>query len=531
MDKDYVDKFIKESLYNHETQIDNDLLWAAIEQKKSANRINAFGILGLLGALLVAGFVLVNFPSKESENNSVLSTERIVNSDNTSAESIKSLVLLNSDESKDVINVTKSKSESFVQGNTAEQSESTSTEERSKNAIITETTNNNLQQANNKTNKTDIADVAHFNTSKIQINSTQENLNDNTFSSQSFTNIQEDKNINQVNSGGFVNSSEITKSKDILDNSDIKFSTHYNENSASSSAKNVNSFSIDKISIVENNLQTNSISRHVKNLNLLESNVSYLNPGKAILPSPQLSDCPTFGSKKRNLYLQVYTIFDYVKPSFTSGSDNMSYKNERERTQSYAPSLRAGIQAKYLFTNGLYIKGGFEYGIVREKYKDRIVDTLTTIEPNQLISFFETSPGDTTFIYGNAPVTTISASNWNVSNSYKTFDIPILIGYQISKGSWTYGLELGVIHNIKMTTKSFILDSSLKPRLAPEYYKNSISQTLTGGVTLGYNLTPDVKILGLLQFKHNLSLINSTVNPIDQKNLHIGLGAGAEYRF
>ena len=25
MDKDYVDKFIKESLYNHETPIDNDL--------------------------------------------------------------------------------------------------------------------------------------------------------------------------------------------------------------------------------------------------------------------------------------------------------------------------------------------------------------------------------------------------------------------------------------------------------------------------------------------------------------------------
>ena len=304
--------------------------------------------------------------------------------------------------------------------------------------------------------------------------------------------------------------------------------TTSDQSTASGSTDNISTTSK---SVIENAIGLNTTSRQIKGLDQLESQTIFLDTEALMFPSYQRSDCPTFGIKKRNLYLQAYTIFDFINYSFASSPDNINYRNERERTQSYSPSFRAGLQAKYLFKNGLYVKAGLEYGVVRERYKDRIVDTLVTIEPDQLISFFETSPGDTTFIYGNAPVTTISASNWNVQNSYKTIDIPIMVGCQISKGNWTYGLELGVLNNIRLTTKSFILDTTLKPRLAPEYYKSSIKQSLTGGINLGYSLTPDIKLLGLLQFKQNLSFINSSVNPIDQKNLHIGLGAGIEYRF
>jgi len=286
-----------------------------------------------------------------------------------------------------------------------------------------------------------------------------------------------------------------------------------------------NNLNLENFSLTEIRNTTSS------NLVELERHPLFLKSNRTVSPNLQQTDCPTFGVKKRNLYVQAYSIFDYVNTNFKSSPEDIEYLNERDRTQSTLPSIRAGLQAKYLFSNGLYIKGGFEYGVIRERYKDRIVDTLITIEPDQLISFFETSPGDTTYIYGPAAVTTISATNWNVVSTYRTIDIPILIGYQVNKGNWTYGLELGIINNVKLTTKSFILDTNNTPRLAPEYYKTSINQSLTGGISLGYGLSPDIKILGLLQFKQNLTFINSIENQIDQKNLHIGLGAGIEYRF
>ncbi|MDB4439079.1 hypothetical protein N9176_02400, partial [bacterium] len=71
MDKDYIDKYIKESLYDHETKIDNDLLWAAIEQKKSRGGTKIFGILGMLAVLLVAGFALLQMQNDITINNNI----------------------------------------------------------------------------------------------------------------------------------------------------------------------------------------------------------------------------------------------------------------------------------------------------------------------------------------------------------------------------------------------------------------------------------------------------------------------------
>jgi hypothetical protein len=527
MDKDYIDKYIKESLYNHETKIDNDLLWAAIEQKKSRGGTKIFGILGMLAVLLVAGFALFqmqdNFAVGDNLKNNIHAdndgNSQSLNNNNSSAafknkaNQTQSLIL--------------SREMSQENGNTITQLDENTLFIESDNSASISISNNNSSPLNSNSNNPHISNGVTENETLANNDALSNNTSGRNTSSSSVA-YRDASNRNNNNQNNKVGNTNNSSNFSLNNKSNNTTDTTSDQSTASSSTDNTSTTSK---SIVENATGVNTTSRQIESLEQLESQMIFLNTEALMFPSYQPSDCPTFGTKKRNLYLQAYTIFDFINYSFASSSDNINYRNERERTQSYSPSFRAGLQAKYLFKNGLYVKAGFEYGVVRERYKDRIVDTLVTIEPNQLISFFETSPGDTTFIYGNAPVTTISASNWNVQNSYKTIDIPIMVGYQISKGNWTYGLELGVLNNIRLTTKSFILDTALKPRLAPEYYKSSIKQSLIGGINLGYSLTPDIKLLGLLQFKQNLSFINSNVNPIDQKNLHIGLGAGVEYRF
>ncbi|NNL93014.1 MAG: hypothetical protein HKO66_12315, partial [Saprospiraceae bacterium] len=77
MGQDYVDKYIKEQLSNHETPIDNDLLWAAIDRKRSKNWKGL--TIVFLGVLLI-GVVGINLSSSSLFEKS--SVERLKNENN-----------------------------------------------------------------------------------------------------------------------------------------------------------------------------------------------------------------------------------------------------------------------------------------------------------------------------------------------------------------------------------------------------------------------------------------------------------------
>ena len=161
------------------------------------------------------------------------------------------------------------------------------------------------------------------------------------------------------------------------------------------------------------------------------------------------TECPSFGTKKSQLYVLGYTSIDYVSSSLNTSLENQAYLAARSNSQSYRPSGRAGIQLKWMHDKGFYIKAGLEYAQVREKFRHRTETTTTEILPNQLINIHIDMNGDTIRTYGNAPVTTIETKNWRVKNSYRSFDIPVFVGYQVEMGDWFYGLEAGVSYNLK----------------------------------------------------------------------------------
>ncbi len=243
------------------------------------------------------------------------------------------------------------------------------------------------------------------------------------------------------------------------------------------------------------------------------------------------TECPTFGKSKNRIFAEVYTTADYASHSLSSGLEFADYLTERQTSQSAQPGYSAGLQFKYLFDNGLFVKGGLEYGVSRERFRYRKETITTEIRPNQVIGIEIDMNGDTTLVLGNAPVTTIETKNWRVNNTYKSLGVPISVGYQIERGPWFYSIEAGIVYNFLFDFNGMHLDETLEPIVASSYFQDNTAINYAAGLTAGYRLTPNMNFIIRSNFRMNGSNINSTVNLIDHRITSFGAGIGLEYEF
>ena len=294
-----------------------------------------------------------------------------------------------------------------------------------------------------------------------------------------------------------------------------------------------------KHSSTAHSIQDPKTTRDIKSTNLIQ-HLSLLKRSDIALftdkfdmpapPGPKGIDCYDHSGKKMDLYLLGYTGIDFVSPSMTASEEFESYLDERKTSQKQLLAYKAGLQLKHLSENGLYFKGGLEYGIAREKFEYRKTTQETVVLPDQLIEINIDINGDTTLIYGNAPVTIIEMKNWKVSNNYKSFGVHILAGYQLDQGNFVYGFEAGVQYNLNLKFSGMLLNDQLDPIVASDYFKSSSKLSLLGGFNLGYRLNNYWTVFSSLNYLGNLSTINKASNLVNQKNRHMGLSVGLEYK-
>ncbi len=241
-------------------------------------------------------------------------------------------------------------------------------------------------------------------------------------------------------------------------------------------------------------------------------------------------ECYDHRKKVHPFYLEVYSSVDFIKNWLSAnGNEELSYLNERKATQTQLQGYRAGLRLKYLTRSGLYFKAGVEFGAIRERFDRSETTEKTEILPNQLLETI-TQADTTIYIYGDAPVTIVETTSWKVWNTYKTVGIPVLLGYQTELKKFNLGIELGAIYNVLYKFEGMLLDKTLVPTMDPDFFKNRINTSLTGGLSLGYKLNSRYTAMAYTSFKHNLSDINNQYNPITQSNSKIGIGIGLEIK-
>lgn len=155
----------------------------------------------------------------------------------------------------------------------------------------------------------------------------------------------------------------------------------------------------------------------------------------------------------------------------------MSRNQSHERLlEQFNTQLLLGFQSH----RGFSIHTGLIYqrNNVRLKYETTFSEDFT--DPDGIISIRVDQQGDSTLIRG--PVNTTRETNIQVQyhNSYTSFDVPLLLGYQFQLGKIGLQLEAGPIFNISANAKAHLYRGEnifRESTTASGYYRSRIVRT------------------------------------------------------
>jgi len=519
-----LEKHIKQSLENHPTALDKNLLWERIQVKQKKSALKSYSLMGILFLCLMTTAIYI-FVQNTKDN--TLSHHTPLNESLIPTK--KSTSILTQENTTD--NLSKSETQNLTQNtsNSTASNSSTTNNITKENGSDSQYNSNSIELKNSKSNNSSAKNLAL--SQQTQTNANDQILQNNSFNTNTslssiYPNTQNFKSgSDKLNYKNLANRSTIqkaTSSETGFSNSNTPF------NLKESKPSFIKKEMINDAGLIFNNntLGLLSYEREIQK-SLPEKEDCFLYNKKSI-------ECYDPTRKRNALYVSAYGTVDYILKSNNTSIENLNYLAERDSTTHYQISNRAGIQLKYLLTNGFYIKSGIEQAIIRENFYRRTVTTTTEIKPDQLINVDVNSNGDTTKTYGNALVTTVAAKTWDVNNTHKSLDIPFLIGYQTKKGRIKYGLEAGVLMNLNYDFSGWLIGTNGQPTesvsTGNSYYSTTSGLNLTGGLNIIYALTARFNALAIASFRSNMDTVNANINPIKEKNMHIGIGFGIEYK-
>ncbi len=273
--------------------------------------------------------------------------------------------------------------------------------------------------------------------------------------------------------------------------------------------------------------KTLTLNPIVENLSLLTNKKEFTQKIKVIKEIKLSIPCP--GSKineaANKQYIDFYASPDYVFRQF-SDTPNSAYLKMRKESTTFSSAYSFGIRYTKVFGNGLNIRAGLNYSQINEKFKfvqGNIVNVLYIINVT----------GDTIGSYQ-----TISTRYKTTYNKYRTLDVPITIGYEMSKGKWFINFNTGIIVNAYSWNKGEVLNKALQPvninagdSSTPYQFKTNIGIGGLGAVSFYYTINKKYKLFAEPYFRYNFSTMSKSELTLKQKYHTTGIKFGLRIDF
>lgn len=244
---------------------------------------------------------------------------------------------------------------------------------------------------------------------------------------------------------------------------------------------------------------------------------------KRDFPNVALPDCPSIekDAAGNKVYVEFYAGPDYAIRNL-SDTPNSAYLQKRKESTSFSSAFSTGFRYTRVFNNGMSIRAGINFSQINEKFtfvQGNIVQVTYSIDP---------VTGDTTGAY------TIRGTRYKTThNRYKTFDIPLLIGYEVGNGRLHANINAGAMINVYSWQRGEVLDINNQPvsittgkGSSPYQYKTNLGVGLTGGVSVYYKLNDQLHLLAEPYVRYNFSTMSKEASTFKQKYSTVGLRLG-----
>lgn len=243
--------------------------------------------------------------------------------------------------------------------------------------------------------------------------------------------------------------------------------------------------------------------------------------------------CPS-DNKNRNTdwYLEAYTSSDIPFRSLSNVSASQQYLLKKDSAESMQVSYSTGLRLVKPITDNILVKAGLQYAQINQKYVYRTeneVKTTTVVTVRTIIR----APGDTVVVQDTSVLQTVGFRTNTVHNRFRSFDLPVTLGYQFGNDDLKIGINAGVVINLNSWYQGVILDSSLATvtlnKTGNSVYKTNIGLGLIGGISVIKRLSDDMHLFFEPYFRYNLSNMTSDQASYRQKFSVGGLSIGLRF--
>ncbi|MDX1940592.1 MAG: hypothetical protein SFU99_08570 [Saprospiraceae bacterium] len=245
------------------------------------------------------------------------------------------------------------------------------------------------------------------------------------------------------------------------------------------------------------------------------------------------SGCATFTDGKTNFYFDILAAPGFAVRSLNpKEGDYARYANTREQTELPRYTYSAALRLSMVTKPGVAVRTGVNYSEINERFKHTIENEVRTIITN---------------IYGqNGEIigtdTTIETSSRQVvaNNRYRTLDIPILLGYEVSAKNMTLTVNGGAYINVMFNPNGeFISPEDNRPisfsndNNAEAYpaFRENLGIGWYGSLGVQYRISPRLHLLVEPHVKAYPRSFTREDFMIDQKYLTAGVFIGIRHQF
>lgn len=254
-----------------------------------------------------------------------------------------------------------------------------------------------------------------------------------------------------------------------------------------------------------------------------------MNMDVAILKGKGPRGCYSFagGRIKYDYYVDGFVAPEYVLRTLTAkDAEHEDYRKAREDTERTMYGVSSGVRLSVVTRRGLAVRTGLVY--------NQTIERLQIDEEDSTIETF-------TVINGSTDTTRVVQTGRRIKktyNRYRSFDIPLLLGYEVDSRNFIFNLNAGVYFNVLAKQKGEILSQANEPMFINsnnpqriQAFSKDLGISVYGSFGFNYKMRNGFQLLIEPNLRYQLKPITLEAYPLEQQYIHMGLLVGLRKQF
>ncbi|MBI1225063.1 MAG: hypothetical protein GC192_07470 [Bacteroidetes bacterium] len=204
----------------------------------------------------------------------------------------------------------------------------------------------------------------------------------------------------------------------------------------------------------------------------------------------------------------------------------------RKKTERELEAFQVGLGIMLQHRSGLNLSTGLNYTQINERFQFN--ETILTVDSIYDVKYLIINLNDDTVaIYGDVPLEKKTTYQKEYYNKYRMLDVPVLLGYRHEGHDFAVGVQAGVFVNLNLATKGQFLKSSnetvnidtagiFKPNVGLSYYF---------GLTAGYLINENLEVYASPFVRHFAKDFTKDNYALKQRYNLYGVNIGLWYQF